>query len=116
MGAEMWITFAIFAYVAMMFVVLGIVQLRSKKPVGFWSGEKPPAPSEVTDMRAYNRAHGWMWIGYAIAMILSFLIGILIDNGWLMAILVCGASIGGAGVMIAVHQHLYHKYVRKSGK
>lgn len=116
MGAEMWITFAILAYVAMMFVVLGIVQLRSKKPVGFWSGEKPPAPSEVTDIRAYNRAHGWMWIGYAAAMILSFLIGVMLDNGLWITILLSVASIGGAGVMIAVHQKLYHKYVRKSGE
>ncbi len=116
MDAEMWITFAILAYVAMMFVVLGIVQLHSKKPVGFWSGEKPPAPSEVTDMRAYNRAHGWMWIGYAVAMILSFLIGVMLDNGLWITILLGVTSIGGACVMIVVHQHLYRKYVRKSGK
>ena len=43
-------------------IILGIVQYRSKDPVGFWSGKKPPQKEQITDVKAYNRKHGLMWI------------------------------------------------------
>lgn len=56
--AETVIMLVILLYSATPLIVIGIVQYRSKKPVGFWSGEKPPEKEQITDMKAYNQKHG----------------------------------------------------------
>ena len=48
----------IFALVSMIFVILGIVQYRSKTPVSINTGEKPPREDELTDMTEWNHKHG----------------------------------------------------------
>ena len=53
-------------------IILGIVQYRSKEPVGFWAGKEPPRKEEVTDVRAYNRKHGLMWILYGLGLTACF--------------------------------------------
>ncbi len=44
----------IFALVSSIFIVLGIVQYRSKIPVSINTGEKPPREDELTDMTEWN--------------------------------------------------------------
>ena len=58
MVAETVIMLVILLYSATPLIVIGIVQYRSKNPVGFWSGEKPPEKEQITDMKAYNQKHG----------------------------------------------------------
>lgn len=31
-------------------IIIGIVRYRSKEPVGFWSGKKPPRKEQLTDV------------------------------------------------------------------
>lgn len=33
------------------------MQLKSKKPVGFYSGEKTPSEDEISDMYMWNKKH-----------------------------------------------------------
>ena len=33
-------------------IIIGIVQYRSKEPVGFWSGKKPPQKEQLTDRKS----------------------------------------------------------------
>lgn len=113
MSAETWIGIGITGYCAFIFIILGIVQLRSKKPVGFWTGETPPAPEEVTDVRAYNRGHGRMWIGYGLGFLLAWILGSLTDNAIGICAVFGGFTIGGLLAAVWCHRYLCRKYVRK---
>ena len=46
---------------AAFFTGVGIFAWTRKKPMWFWSGSTVKK-SEITDVRAYNRANGIMWI------------------------------------------------------
>ncbi len=94
--------------------ILGIVQCRSKEPVGFWAGKKPPRKEEITDVCAYNRKHGIMWILYGAGLIGCFVCGQLF--GGLTAAYLCMAEVfGGLLGMIAYHNRLNRMYYRKRG-
>ena len=71
---------------------LGIFCFFARKPVGFWANA-PAFP--VTDVKAYNRACGWLWIGYSLlgmltglpllsprnsALILLSILGVVLDT------------------------------------
>ena len=57
---------------AILFVGIGVYDLRARKQVGFWSNFKE---SEMRDVRGYNRAVGRLFLGFAAVF---ELIGILI--------------------------------------
>lgn len=78
--AETIICFVILLLCALPIIILGIVQYRSKDPVGFWSGKKPPAREQITDVKAYNQKHGLMWIVYGVGILLSFVCGLLLGD------------------------------------
>ena len=54
----MIIGFVIWSLCAVLFFVVGIVDLKSKKPVGFFTGVKPP---KITDVKKYNKAVALLW-------------------------------------------------------
>lgn len=109
MTAEFWIGLGIYAYVAAIMVAMGISQLKKKTPVGFWSGEKPPKANELSNVRAYNRNHGLMWICYGIGMLAVYFIGIFVNVG--IAVIMTSVEIcGGIVIMIALHQKWYYRY------
>lgn len=95
-------------------IIIGIVQYRSKDPVGFWSGKKPPQKEQITDVKAYNQKHGLMWIFLGVGFILCFICGLLFGEmiaGYLCIIEV----IGGIVAMIAYHEKLDRMYYKKEG-
>ena len=47
-----------------LFFGMGVYARRLKKPMWFWSGTDVD-PSEITDVKKYNRANGTMWQVYA---------------------------------------------------
>ena len=49
-------------------LILGIFCFFAKKPVGFWANAQT---FPVKDVKGYNRACGWLWIGYSLAGILT---------------------------------------------
>lgn len=57
--------------VSMIFVILGIVQYKSKTPVSINTGEKPPREDELTDMKEWNHKHGRNFIIYGCALFLT---------------------------------------------
>ena len=61
----MLIGFIIWTLVALFFVCIAISARKSKEPVGFFTGVKPP---EVTDVKAYNRAVSTLWFVVAILL------------------------------------------------
>ncbi len=95
-------------------IIIGISQYRSKDPVGFWSGKKPPRKEQITDVTAYNRKHGLMWILYGTGLMLCFVCG-LPFGGFIAAYLCTAEVIGGIFMMIAYHNKLNRIYCNKEG-
>lgn len=92
-------------------IILGIVQYRNENPVGFWTGKEPPEKEQITDIRAYNRKHGLMWILYGIGCILCFACGIPFGK-WMGAYLCIFEVTGGIFGMIAYHNRLNRIYCK----
>ena len=114
MTAETVIFSVILLISAAPIIVIGIVQYRSKDPVGFWSGKKPPKREQITDVQAYNRKHGLMWIVYGVGLLLCFVCGLPFGGlitGYLCMIEVIGGRLG----MIAYHEKLDRMYCKREG-
>lgn len=104
----------IYLLVALIMIGIGVSQMKSKTPVGFYSGERPPAAQELSDVAMWNKKHGKMWIIYGGIIIFSgfagtFLIGA--DASWQ---LILAPMVGGVVApllwMIGYHDKLIRKY------
>lgn len=113
MTAEEIITLVILCICAIPFLGLGIAQCKSSKPVGFWSGKKPPEAEQIRDVEAYNKKHGRMWIIYGVGLILAYFLGRGIGNDWGMVSALLIEVIGGLFVMIWYHNKLDKEYLIK---
>ena len=102
----------IYAYVALIMIAIGIMQYKSKKPTGFYTGETPPKAEQLTDVTAWNHRHGRMWIVYGILIIISFLSGLLIPHEAVSALLPIVIILGALPVMILYHHKLKNKYFK----
>ena len=112
--AEIVISSVVVLVSTMSVIMIGIVQYRSKDPVGFWSGKKPPKKEQITDVKTYNRKHGLMWILLGVGFILCFVCGLLF--GGIIAKYSCMIEvIGGLLAMIVYHQKLDRMYYKKDG-
>ncbi len=110
--AEMIFSSVVLLVSASPIIILGFVQYRSKEPVGFWAGKKPPRKEEITDVGAYNRKHGLMWILYGLGLIVCYVCGM--SFGGLTAAYLCMAEVfGGLLAMAAYHNMLNRMYYRK---
>ena len=114
MTAEIIIFSVILLISAAPIIIIGIVQYRSKEPVGFWSGKKPPQKEQITDVKAYNQKHGLMWILLGVGFILCFVCG-LFFGGMVAGYLCMIEVIGGIFAMIAYHEKLDRMYYKKEG-
>lgn len=103
----------IIGYVSMFMIVIGVVSYRKKTPCGFWSGVEPPKPERVSDIEAYNRKHGVMWIVYGISMPGTYLAGALFGDVFVGAMISGAVAVGGIFVMALYHNHLENKYVKR---
>lgn len=102
----------IYLIVALIMLGIGISQYRSTKPVAFYSGEKPPKDSELSDVLMWNKKHGKMWIWYGVIIIISYPLGIpfmLMDSVWCV-VPMCGGVILPLPVMIWYHNKLLWEY------
>lgn len=112
--AEAVMCFAIYLLVALIMIGIGVSQLKSKTPVGFYTGEKPFDAKELSDVRMWNKKHGQMWIVYGIIIILSGLAGTFLlgaDTAWQLGLVVMGGGVVAPLVwMIWYHGRLIRKY------
>lgn len=90
--AETIISGVIVCIVAMIMLGIGVSQLKSKEPVGFYTGENPPKVDQLSDVNSWNKKHGVMWIIY----------GICIIGSW-----ICSAFIGGNSKLRVLYISLY---------
>lgn len=102
----------IFGIMALFMIGLGVAQLLSKTPVGFYSGEEPPKAEELTDVKAWNKKHGLMWLCYGVIIILSSLIGMWMgDTVWCLIPILGGILLPIVG-MIWYHGRLVKKMMK----
>lgn len=111
--AEKIIIFTVLFICATPLIILGISQYKSADPVGFWTGQKPPAKEQITDVKAYNHKHGIMWILYGAGLMVCFFSMILVGMEMAM-ILVMIECFGGIIAMIMYHNKLERTYHTKN--
>lgn len=114
MGAAGIISFVIYMITAIIMISIGISQLRSHEPVGFYTGEQPPKEYELSDVHTWNKKHGIMWIIYGIVIIISSEIGAIIGDSIWSLILICGGLFIPIIIMIWYHNRLMKRYKRLS--
>ena len=93
--------------VSALFTGIGIYAMKRKEPMWFWSGSSV-SKENITDVAAYNRANGIMWLCFSgifwIAVILGFLkresAGIYSVAGCLLGVL----------LLPVTYERIYKKY------
>ena len=108
--AENVIGLAIYLAVAALMMGIGISQLKSKKPVGFYSGEKPHGEDEISDVGAWNKKHGLMWLFYGMIIMVSYGIGAIVGDTIWCVIPMCGGIMFPLPIMIWYHHRLIKRY------
>jgi len=103
----------IYGLVALIMIGIGIANLKSKKPVGFYSGEKPPTKDELTDWEEWNKKHGRMWIIYGCIIFISYFIGFTMIDSIACIIPMTGGMIIPIPVMIHKHNKYLEIYKKK---
>ena len=89
------------------FTGIGVYAMKRKKPMWVWSGSEVK-PYEIRDIPAYNRANGWMWIGYALGFWAAAALSLL--NVPAAGILTAVWCLGGIPVLVLVYNRIYKKY------
>ena len=89
------------------FTGIGVYAMKRKKPMWFWSGSEVK-PYEIRDIPAYNRANGWMWIGYALGFWAAAALSLL--NVPAAGLLVAVWCLGGIPVLVLGYNRIYKKY------
>ncbi len=104
--------FVLWVLVSVIFIVIGIYDLRAKKVVGFWSnGKRPEVAPENT--KAYNRAVGILWIVFAVVYILLGLPLLAGDDSPLIVITLLGSMVSIVALMAVYVLVIEKKYCRK---
>ncbi|AET67804.1 hypothetical protein Desor_2202 [Desulfosporosinus orientis DSM 765] len=94
-------------FCAIVFIGIGIFALNKKSPMHFWSGTEVKA-AEISNVRAYNRANGIMWIVYGSAYVLAAMLGLVFRNAIGVAIIINCTL--GLIILIIAYRHIYRKY------
>ena len=93
--------------VSLLFTGLGVYAWKRKKPMWFWSGSTVEE-SEISDISAYNKANGIMWIVFSAILWISTIFGSLnMKIGGITLIVGC---ILGAPALPVVYGRIYRKY------
>lgn len=92
---------------ALLFMGIGVFAFRLEKPMWFWAGSTVD-PDTITDVKAYNKANGWMWMGYSLWYWLSALVHPFYPPA-AIALLVLGSTLG-IGLLLWIYHRIEKKY------
>ena len=90
------------------FIAIGVYSIRKKTPMHFWSGTTVKS-EEITDVKAYNRANGIMWISYGVTYIIGLLLSTVFGSKIGTIITIFSSSIGLI-LLIIIYGKIYNKY------
>ena len=105
MGNIIWLIIMI--PVSLLFTGIGIYAWRRKKPMWFWSGSTVKG-SEISDVAAYNRANGIMWLVFSLIMWISTIFGAM--NMKVGGIFLIAGSIISVPILPIVYGKIYRKF------
>ena len=100
----------IFGIVALFMFGIGISQLKSKDPVGFYSGETPHEKEQLSDVNAWNKKHGTMWVIYGGCIAGSWICSAVIGDSILVLIPIVAGVLVPVFIMIFYHHKLVRRY------
>ena len=94
---------------SLLFTGIGIYAWRRTKPMWFWSGSSV-REDEITNVKAYNRENGIMWICYSAVFWISTImsIGSVSTAGIVLAV----GCLGGLPLLVIAYNRIYRKYKR----
>ena len=93
--------------VSLFFTGLGIYAWKREKPIWFWSGSTV-REDEISDVPAYNRANGLMWLGFSALFWASTILGYL--NMKIGGICLFAAVMISVPLLPFVYGKIYKKY------
>lgn len=107
-----WIAFIIWALMGVLFIVMGIYDISSKKakPFGFWANAEV---ASIEDVKGYNRALGILWCVYGVLFVLIGLPLLAGQNSGSIIISILGTMFISIGAMIAYVVGIEPKYRKK---
>ena len=94
---------------SLLFTGIGIYAWRREKPMWFWSGYEVKE-EEITDVKAYNRENGIMWICYSAVFWISMIMGIW--NISTAGIVLAVGCLGGIPLLVLAYSRISRKYKR----
>ena len=92
---------------ALLFTALGIFAWTRKKPMWFWAGSTVKQ-EEITDVRAYNRANGIMWLSFSLVYWTAVVVGFFKVTA--AGIIVGAGTLAGIPVLIGAYALICKKY------
>ncbi len=109
MNKDSIVMLCILVPLAAFFTGVGIFAWTRKKPMWFWSGSTVKE-NEISDVPAYNRANGIMWICFSLIYWVAAVLGIFkIDAA---GIVIGVGTLVGIVALIFVYKAIYKKYRR----
>ncbi len=102
----------IFGGMAMLLTGIGISQIKSNVPVGFYTYGDIPEANELTDMRAWNKKHGTMWVLYSVAILLAWCLWYFL-GGVPGIVAMCAGMLVPLPLMMLYHKKLVKTYWKK---
>ena len=104
---EKLVFFLIVVPVSAFFTGIGIFAWKRKKPMWFWSGSEVKA-WQLTDVAAYNRANGIMWLLFSLGFWAAAVLSLLnVPAAGILTALWC---LGGIPGLIVAYNRIYKKY------
>ena len=109
---EKYLAFIIWAIMGVLFVVMGIYCIKSKKakPFGFWANVEV---AQVKDVKGYNRALGILWCVYGVLFTVIGLPLLSGQNSGLMIVTMLGTMFISIGAMVVYVVGIEGKYRKK---
>lgn len=89
------------------FTLLGVYAWKRKNPMWFWAGSEV-RPEEITDVKAYNRATGIMWICYSVVFWAGAIVGFFHLEA--AGITIAVGAVAGVPVLIVCYKIIRKKY------
>ena len=104
----------IFAVISLMcaavFIGIGVYAIKKKTPIHFWSGTTVKS-EEITDVEAYNKENGVMWITYGATYVLAAILPLFFGSKIGAIILTLSCTLGLI-ILIIVYGRIYKRYRR----
>ena len=94
---------------SLLFTGIGIYAWRRTNPMWFWSGSSV-REDEITNVKAYNRENGIMWICYSAVFWISTIMGI--QSVSIAGIVLAAGCLGGLPLLVIAYNRIYRKYKR----